>query len=178
MRLILGAGHLTSEDQDALCCLATGGTYAARALYTNNQEVVVNIKRPVIMNGIGSLVTAQDLLERSLYFELPIIGEADRQGERELINRFEAQQAVILGGLLNTMAKALAAIPHIPLNNLPRMADFAQLGRAVAYTMGLECSEFDRQYADNQRRALEKGLDACAIYPALVSMLKDSPQGF
>lgn len=169
---------ISPEQQDALCCLSTGGTFATRQLYTNNAEVVVSILRPVILNGIGTLITAQDLLERSLYLELPILTEYARQTDSELNQRFEENRAGILGGLLNIMCKALALLPEMSKANLPRMADFVLLGRAVASVLGLDPSEFDQLYKDNQRRALEKGLDTCPIYPALVRMLDDMPHGF
>ena len=56
-----------------MCSLATGGGFAARTLYTNTDETVVDVKRPVIMNGISTLATAQDLVDRILHFDLPPI---------------------------------------------------------------------------------------------------------
>jgi hypothetical protein len=44
---------LTPEQQDAFCTLATGGGYAARQLYTNGEEHVMETKRPVVLNGIS-----------------------------------------------------------------------------------------------------------------------------
>lgn len=170
--------YLSPEQQDALCCLSTGGSYAARALYTNNQEVVVSIQRPVVMNGIGALVTAQDLLERSLYIDLPIIEESQRRTDGELTKHIEENRPVILGGLLNIMSKALKILPEIPDDNLPRMADFTLLGRAVAIVTGKDASDFDDCYNKNQRQALEKGLDNSPIYPSLKLLITNYPQGF
>lgn len=170
--------HLKRAMQDALCCLSTGSTFATRALYTNNSEVVVNFMRPVMINGIGTLVTQQDLLERSIYIELPTIDGSARRTDRELNSTFAARRGDILGGLLNVMAKALAILPTVASDNLPRMADFCLLGRSIAVAMGRDAKDFDRSYADNQRRAIEKGLDSCPIYPALVKLIANSPLGF
>ena len=80
---------LSPNEQDALCNLSTGGTFVKRALYSDSNEVIINIQRPVMMNGIGTLVTAQDLLERSIYLRLPIINSSNRITEQNLESRFE-----------------------------------------------------------------------------------------
>ena len=170
--------HLPSDLQDAICCLATGGTYATRALYTNNQEAVSNIQRPVMLNGIGGLITRQDLLERTIYLDLPRIREGQRKTERDLTKRFEEQRPYVLGALLDLMVKVVRILPNTPNNDLPRMADYAQLGRAVAIAQGHGPDHFDHAYARNQRMTLEKGLESCPIYPALVSLLDIQQLGF
>ena len=48
-------GRITRDFNDALCVIATGGTIAGRRLYTNNEEVVVDISRPVIINGLVAI---------------------------------------------------------------------------------------------------------------------------
>ena len=170
--------HIPAELQDALCCLSTGGTHAERALYTNNQEVATNIQRPIMLNGIGGLVTRQDLLERTIYLDLPRIKGNTRKTEKELNEFYAAQKPKILGALLDIMVSALRFLPEIPQGDLPRMADYCLLGRAVAVAMGLKPLQFDEAYTKNQRAALERGLESCAIYPALVSLLETQHLGF
>ena len=55
---------------DGLCRLATGGGYAARALYTDTDEIVIDVQRPTILTGITDVVTAPDLLDRALLVDL------------------------------------------------------------------------------------------------------------
>ena len=63
--------YLGQEYQDAMCVMATGGAHATRTLYTNKEEVIIELRKPIIINGITVNVTAQDLLDRSIHIELP-----------------------------------------------------------------------------------------------------------
>lgn len=65
--------HLSAQQQDALCTLATGGGFASRTLYTNADETLIECKRPVIFNGIVPCATAQDLVDRIVHIDLPEI---------------------------------------------------------------------------------------------------------
>jgi hypothetical protein len=170
--------HLSADLQDALCCFSTGGTYAARSLYTNSQESVINVLCPIMLNGIGGLVTRQDLMERCIYLDLLSIDTGARRTDTELDGQFEALRPELFGALLDLMVNALRILPDVPRDNLPRMADYCLLGRAVAIALGHEPSHFDKMYTQNQLAALERGLESCSIYPALLSLLDKQHLGF
>jgi hypothetical protein len=55
---------------DALCRLSTGGGLSTRQLYSDVEEVLFDAIRPIILNGIGSIVSREDLADRSLFVEL------------------------------------------------------------------------------------------------------------
>ncbi|MHB8763135.1 MAG: hypothetical protein ACYDA8_02150 [Deferrisomatales bacterium] len=146
--------HLSSPQQDALCTLSTGGGFAARTLYTNAEESVVEAKRPVFMNGISTLATAQDLVDRTIRLELPSI-EAERRQAAELAAQFEADRPAILGGLLDLFAATLRELPHVSLPpKLPRMADFAVLGEAMFRALGRRGSFISLYTARREKAAL------------------------
>lgn len=55
---------------DTLCRLATGGGFAVRQLYTDQDEVLFDAARPVILNGIEDIVTRPDLADRAVFLTL------------------------------------------------------------------------------------------------------------
>jgi hypothetical protein len=72
-------GHVLAFDNvsglaawisDTLCRLATGGGFAVRQLYTDQDEVLFDAARPVILNGIKEIVTRPDLADRALFLTL------------------------------------------------------------------------------------------------------------
>jgi hypothetical protein len=89
---------------DALCRLATGGGFGTRTLYENNEETFFYAKRPVILNGIDEFVHRNDLLDRCLVLELPLIPGAKRREERAFWRQFEAALPGILGALFDAVA--------------------------------------------------------------------------
>jgi hypothetical protein len=74
----------TVEDwlSDFLCTVATGGGVGKRALYSNDEEFLVNYLRPIILNGIGGLTGKPDLGDRLLKIVLPTITDNQRVDER------------------------------------------------------------------------------------------------
>jgi hypothetical protein len=127
-------GHVLAFDNvsglpawisDTLCRLATGGGFAVRQLYSDQDEVLFDAARPVILNGIEDIVTRPDLADRAVFLMLEPIPEERRRPEQELWTAFEAQRPRILGVLLYAASKGLAMLPQTRLDKLPRMADFA-----------------------------------------------------
>ena len=115
---------------DTLCRLATGAGFAVRRLYSDQDEVLFNAARPVILNGIEDIVSRPDLADRAIFIRLPPIPEERRQSERDLWATFEAARPSILGALLDAMVQGLVALPHTRLDTMPRMADFALFATA------------------------------------------------
>jgi hypothetical protein len=91
-------GHVLAFDNvsglptwisDTLCRLATGGGFAVRQLYTDQEEVLFDAARPVILNGIEDIVARPDLADRALFLTLePIPEERRRLSLRSATARF------------------------------------------------------------------------------------------
>jgi hypothetical protein len=147
---------------DTLCRLATGGGFAVRQLYTDQDEVLFDATRPVILNGIEEIVTRPDLADRAIFLTLQPIPEKDRRSEDELWAAFNAQRPHIMGALLDAVVEGLRRLPETRLEKLPRMADFA-LWASACETALWPKGTFWAAYCGNRDEAVEGVLDADPI---------------
>jgi hypothetical protein len=159
---------------DVLCRLATGGGFATRTLYTNEEETFLDAQRPVILNGIVDYVTRGDLIDRCLFLHLPTIPESERKSEREFWAAFEGDYPFILGALLDALSGALRVLPKIRPASLPRMADFAVWGQAACAALGWDANDFAAAYAANRRNAHETILDDSPVAGPVRQLVKQS----
>jgi hypothetical protein len=157
--------RLSAQQQDALCNLATGGGFAGRTLYTNMDETVIEAKRPVILNGIVPVVTAQDLTDRVVHIELPEI--QTYRAEREINEAFDRDWPLILGGLLDLFVMTLSELPNARLERPPRMMDFALLGEAMTLAQSGAPGDFMALYAENRRDSVARSLEASPVAMAI-----------
>jgi hypothetical protein len=160
--------HLSAPMQDALCVLATGGGFAKRKLYSDADESVIVVKRPVVLNGISVAVTAQDLIDRTLSVETPVI--TVREETTDLWRTFNAEHGRLLGALLDVMAAAMARLPDVqlPPAERPRLAEFARFGMAVAEALGKSGSQFMAQFNASRQESIARTIDASPVAVALI----------
>lgn len=161
--------HFTPEMQDALCTLSTGGGFAARTLYTNSEETIISVQRPVIINSIPTVATAQDLTDRLIAIELQPIAYRE---DAELNLAWEEAKPAIFGGLMDLFVKALAKLPDVTLVNPPRMADFTRLGEAMMQAQGEEAGFFTDLYINNRSKSISKALESSPVAVAICAMVE------
>jgi hypothetical protein len=152
---------------DCICRISTGGGLSARELYSDDGEVIFNVKRPVILNSIEEIATRSDLLDRSLLLTLPVIPEEQRRTEGEFWPLFDAAHPRLLGALLDVVSTAMKRVGSIHLGRLPRMADFAQWATAAEPGLGWADGRFMSIYTGNIREADELALDASVLAGAI-----------
>jgi hypothetical protein len=168
-------GHVLAFDNvsglpawisDTLCRLATGGGFAVRQLYTDQDEVLFDATRPVILNGIEDIVTRPDLADRALFLTLEPIPEERRRPEAELRAAFQAERPRVLGVLLDAVAEGIKRLPDTHLEKLPRMADFA-LWATACERVFCPAGTFWDAYCGNRDEAVESVIDADPVAAAL-----------
>lgn len=160
-------------QSDALCRLTTGGGFVTRKLFTDYDEVVLHLKRPVILNGIPDLASRPDLADRCIMLTLPAIPENQRRTEAEFWEVFNRRHPHILGALLTAMSAALRRLPSVDLAEKPRMADFAMWAIAAEESLGLPDGGFIEAYTSNRSGAVEKALEADSVAEALHGVLEN-----
>lgn len=158
---------------DAICRIATGGGFSARELYSDADEVLFNVKRPVLLNGIEELATRGDLLDRSIILYLPNIPDNKRLQEEKFWEDFDLARPRILGALCNAMSSAIRNLPTLNLESLPRMADFARWVIAAEPELGLKKDDFINSYKGNRVSANLLALEASLIANSLFNLLKE-----
>ncbi|MHB1426587.1 MAG: hypothetical protein ACYC3I_25785 [Gemmataceae bacterium] len=158
---------LTPWLSDALCRLATGGGFSTRELYSDDEEMIFEAMRPVIINGIEDLPTRGDLLDRAVLIHLPPIPEDKRLPEKTLWRDFEQARSHILGALLTAVSGSLRELPNVRLPGLPRMADFAEWAVAAEKALGWTPGSFLDAYGENRRDANELALESSPLVPFL-----------
>ena len=173
-------GHVLAFDNvsglqpwisDTLCRLATGGGFAVRQLYTDQDEVLFDAARPVILNGIEDIVTRPDLADRALFLTLEAISEEKRQPEQTLWAAFERERPYILGALLDAVVHGLRELPKTKLAKLPRMADFALWATACEGALRLPVT-FWSAYSGNREESIDSVLDADLVATAVRKLME------
>jgi hypothetical protein len=161
-------GHILAFDNlsslpswlsDALCRLASGGSFAIRQLYTDCDEVLFQAARPAILNGIEDVVCRSDLADRAIFLTLRPIADERRRTERQLWREFEVVRPRILGALLDAATHGLRRLSRVQLERSPRMADFA-LWATACETAFWPSGTFLRVYDANRRGAIEGVIEA------------------
>jgi hypothetical protein len=174
-------GHVLAFDNvsglpawisDTLCRLATGGGFAVRQLYSDQDEVLFDAARPVILNGIEEIVTRPDLADRALFLTLEPIPEERRRPEAELWATFEAARTRILGALLDAVVKGLKCLPKTRLARLPRMADFALWATACETAMW-PAGTFYAAYCGNRDDAVDAVIEADPVATAVRALMTE-----
>lgn len=165
--------YVKENMSNALCRLSTGAGFGTRALYTDDEEVVFEYIRPVILNGLDAIATRQDLLSRSIVIRLPEIPKDQRLEKEVFWSRFEEARPEILGALLDSASAALANRSEVTLAGLPRMADFASWVTAAEPALGWPAGSFLEAFEENNGEALKTSLEGSLLAEKILQALAD-----
>jgi hypothetical protein len=161
---------------DAFCRIATGSGFRARKLFTDDDESLFNIKRPVIMNGITDISRRSDFIDRSIIINMIAIPENGRLPETTLKSYWKDCKSSIFGHLCNALSAALSNYERITVGNLPRMADFAQWVTAGETAFGWEQGTFLNAYENARANMTEMTIEAEPIASAVISLMENHPK--
>jgi hypothetical protein len=135
---------------DILAIACTGGGLSKRQLFTDEDDIVLSVRRCIGINAINLLIQRADLMDRAILLHLDRIEPSRRKDETQFWLEFEQNKAGILGGIFNTLSRAMAIYPKVKLQYLPRMADFAKWGYAIGEALKRGGGDdFLKSYADN-----------------------------
>lgn len=175
-------GHVIALDNlsrlpdwlsDALCRLSTGGGFGTRELYTDEDEVIFDAVRPIVVNGIEEIISRGDLLDRAQILYLPAIRENRREPESDFWQRFNQARPMIFAAVLNAVSTALRNLPNTKLAELPRMADYAIWVTAAEPALELKGGTFISEYTGNRDNANALVLEASTVAQAVQALSEE-----
>src|SRR5262249_18055869 len=119
--------YIEKKMSDALCKVTSGGAHNTREFYRQRSEVVLQARRPILLNSIEEIGTRDDLLHRSLLVQTERIGDEKRETATEFDARFQVALPRILGAAYTAVSAALRNLPRVQGEgrNPPRLADMA-----------------------------------------------------
>jgi len=165
--------NLSPWMSDILAQACTGGGFSKRQLYTDDEDVIYKVKRCIGLNGINLTISKPDLMDRSILLHLERIDTSKRIEEEKLWEDFEIARPIILGGIFDVIAKAKKGYSDVKLSHLPRMADFAKWGYAIADALGGKGNEFLQSYQKNVERQNEEVIEGNTLAQAVISFMAD-----
>ena len=160
---------ISAEVSNTLCTIATGGGTGSRQLYEDAEESIKIACTPQIIAGVSSVVNAGDLASRIVSINLPTIPKEKRLTEEQWLSTFNEAQPRILGALLSLSSLVIANTHLASKENLPRMADFAVLGRTLDIIFKIVGSDnsFDSRMTGNQYETDQHAIEASPIWQPL-----------
>ena len=146
---------LTTKFSNILCATITGSKEAKRKLYTDSDQIVLNLHNLVVLNGIDIVPFKSDLAERSLLFELQPISKEQRKTDDEFWSDFNRDRPEILGAIYDTLSKAMGLLLTVQRKGLHRMADANVEMIAIAMALGYTQVEFQKILDSNKKKLQE-----------------------
>jgi hypothetical protein len=153
---------------DAFSIMSNGGALSCRALYTDDDQLVIYLHCAIIMNGLHEFLTEPDLAQRSLPIRLKAIDEKKRKSEFEIEQGLDQDLPAIMGGLYGLIAEIFHHLPEAEVTNPERMIDFVRWLAAMEATDQVPAGIFQAAYSDNLKQAqldslLENPLAAAVV---------------
>lgn len=166
-------GSLPDWAADLLCRLVTGEGDSRRRLYTDDEDVIYELRRMVLINGLSSPSTRADLQDRVLPLELSRLSDEERREETELWECFERERPRLLGALFTTLAAAMRCYPSVRLSRLPRLADWGRWAAAVYEALGWGVGQFVADWTGAERRQHEVALDGSLVAQGVLTLMRN-----
>jgi len=157
---------------DELSKAVTGAGNAVRKLYHDDEDIIREYKRAMLLNGLVIPTEKADLIDRILPVALKRVPKEERETERRMQALFEERHPKLLGAVLDALSGALAY--HEEVRGLPRLADWAEY--AIALYKHLEWGGYEGFMAD--WAVIEEGqhdttLEASALAQCVVSLMQE-----
>ncbi len=166
---------------DAFCRAVTGAGTVKRQLFTDAEDIVMAFRRVLAITCIEVVARRSDLLDRSILLGLEPIQADTRRSEQAVLADFEDKRGLITGALMSILSGVLRELPDVIAEtaesvNLPRMADFANVGIAVERVLAWPEGSFMAAYVSSIGEQNQEALASAVIYEPLLKLIGDDPE--
>ncbi len=138
---------------DLLCRISTGQGFRKRKLFTDQDDLILQYRRPIVITAINEPAYAPDFLDRALIIRLYLIPESQRKTDVEIQRAIERYVPRIRGLYLKALSRAIAIYPEVEKEfqgKLLRMADVIIWGEAIIRSLGYEPGKFYSSFSSLQ----------------------------
>lgn len=160
---------ISDSFSDCLCRLSTGGGFSARTLHSDADETIFALSRPVLINGIPSMLGRADLADRAISIELRPIRE--RRTDAEIAQQMQGLRPGLMGLLCDGISSALRNLPTTTITDPPRMADASQWAEAAAQGLGIDPGRITAAWKANRAGADRMMLEADDVAMAIAELM-------
>jgi hypothetical protein len=164
--------EITQITSDQLCRAVTGSAFTKRGLFTDDEDFIYNMMRAVGYNGINVTASRADLLDRILNIQLKPIDKRRRRKLKSLYKDFWALLPHLLGYILDVIVKVLGRIGEVKLDELPRMADFVEIGELIARCLGYKEGKFTEVYNANIGFTNEEAINSSVVATGVIYLME------
>ncbi len=169
--------NISDYQSDDLCKVCTGSSLSKRKLYTDEDELIYRVQRPVLISGIPRLIHRADLADRSIILTVKRLNEKQRKTQGELDAKLQELKPKILGIIFNVLSDAIRKYKTIETKEKPRVMDWYKLACAIADSLdGHSQSEFEMAFKKVQERQLDYALEESPV-ALLVKFIVDKCGG-
>ena len=158
-----------------LCRAVTGTANSKRELYSDDDDIIYQYKRPIGFNGINLAATRADLLDRGLIIELERIKPENRRSlEEDIKPELERIKPKLFGFILDIIVKVLELKSRggIKLKSMSRMADFEIACEMVSRCLGYDDDDFIKAYEENKALGTSQVLEGSSMARAIIHMME------
>lgn len=164
-------GGITKNMANFLCMSITMGSYSKRKLYSDNEVVDIHLNPQLSFTGITTISNRPDFLDRCICLFTKRIISSERRTIDDILTAFKRDLPYLLYRAMKVLAKALEIYENLELKELPRMADFAKFGYAIAEALKYGGDRFLEIYEKNQEDILELMIEEDTILSVLIEFI-------
>ena len=113
-----------------------------RKHYTDDDDVIYELRRAIILNGINAPTERGDAQDRTLPVELERIPDGDRRSEEELWALFDQEHGRLLGAIFDCLSATMRRRETLQLHRRPRLADWGEYAAAAYEALGWDVDTF------------------------------------